>query len=58
MVVGPTLDSGTLHHHGAGFGALPSPPSPGVAPGTFFFHLTGRTLANCEVAELDIDSRD
>ena len=29
-----------------------------VGHGTFFFHLTGRTLANCEVAELDIDSRD
>ena len=26
----------------------------GVAHGTFFFHLTGRWLANCEVAEIEL----
>ncbi|MEJ7669745.1 MAG: hypothetical protein WKH97_13640 [Casimicrobiaceae bacterium] len=29
-----------------------------VGHGTFFFHLTSRTLANCEIAELDLYSGD
>jgi len=29
-----------------------------VGHGTFFFHLTGRALANCEVTELDLESGD
>lgn len=29
-----------------------------VGHGTFFFHLTGRALANCEVAELDLAPYD
>ena len=27
-----------------------------VGHGTFFFHLTGKVLANCEVAELELAS--
>ncbi len=29
-----------------------------VAHGTFFYHLTGRHLANCEVATIELDARN